>query len=261
MQLEPMIKRNLSDEVRDKLLIYIHQMDMRHGTKLPAEAELAVQLGVSRITLRRALGDLEQSGLLLRIHGKGTFVNQEAAQIKLNLAQGRELREQIIKSGYTCRSELIRADHIIADQKLAQALQIESGSPIVEFEKVFYANNHPAIVCVDRFPEALLPRPLTKEEEAATIFNLLRKVCGKIIVRDKVEVSTMTREEMAAESRFSDNMNCGSLLVLHSVNYDQNNAPIIYDTEFYDTQYIRFHLIRPKELDDYYHRNDEFDED
>lgn len=249
MELEPMIKRNLSDEVRDRLSDYIRQMDLRFDTKLPAEEELSRNLGVSRVTLRRALSDLEQSGLLLRIHGKGTFVNPEALQIKLSMSEGRELKAQILKSGYAARVELVRADRIEADAKLAKALQIELGAPVMEIEKIFYANEHPATVCVDRFPEALLPKPLTHQEQEQTIFDLLRRISGRIIVRDKVEIASATREEMAVESRSSHKMECDSVLMLHSVNYDQNNNPIIFDTEFYDSRYIQFHLMRQKMLD------------
>ena len=47
-------------------------------TMLPPEWELVEQLGVSRGTLRRAIADLERSGLLWREAGRGTFVNPAA---------------------------------------------------------------------------------------------------------------------------------------------------------------------------------------
>lgn len=246
MQLEPMIKRNLSDEVRDRLLEYVRQEGMKQNAKLPPEAELARLLGVSRVTLRRSLSALEQSGLLLRIHGKGTFVNQEALQIRLNLSEGLELKNQILKSGYSARVEVVRVDRIVADQTLAQYLQIQEGEPVIEIEKLFYANDHPATVCIDRFAENILTVPLPEEEKDQTIFDLLRRISGRIIVRDKIEISTMSKEEMQKESRSWDKMECQSLLVFHSVNYDQNNSPVIYDTEMYDTRYIKFHLMRNK---------------
>lgn len=44
------------------------------GTALPKEESLAEQFGVSRVTVRRALADLESQGLVQRRHGRGTFV-------------------------------------------------------------------------------------------------------------------------------------------------------------------------------------------
>ncbi|NEG55651.1 GntR family transcriptional regulator [Bifidobacterium platyrrhinorum] len=52
---------------------------MRPGEKLPAEPELCERYGVSRITLRHAIGDLIQEGLLVREQGRGTFRTETAA--------------------------------------------------------------------------------------------------------------------------------------------------------------------------------------
>lgn len=49
--------------------------DLRVGTRLPAEDELARQMDVSRITLRHALKLLSEEGLIARVHGRGTFVS------------------------------------------------------------------------------------------------------------------------------------------------------------------------------------------
>lgn len=250
MELKPIIrmKKNLSDEVKENLCDYIRRMDVKKNPKLPSEAALAQILGVSRVTVRRALDDLEQSGLLLRIHGRGTFVNPEAVQIKLNMTEGGELMESIIRSGYEAKVELVRVEEYDADKKLASALQIDIGARVVEIEKVFYADNHPAIVCIDRFPKDILVRPLKEDEYKTTIFDLLRDTAGKIITRDKVEVLSMSRAQMKKYSPFADQMECDSVLVLNSLNYDQNNIPIIFDTEFYNTNYIRYTLMRPKNI-------------
>lgn len=250
MELKPIIrmKKNLSDEVKENLCRYIGKMDVKNNPKLPSEAALAETLGVSRVTIRRALADLEQSGLLLRIHGRGTFVNPEAVQIKLNMTEGGELMQSIIRSGYTAKVELVRVEEYPADKKTALALQIDPGVRIMEIEKVFYADNHPAIVCIDRFPKEILLRPLKEEEYRTTIFDLLRDTAGKIITRDKVEVLTMSKAQMKKYSPVADQMECDSMLVLNSINYDQNNIPIIFDTEFYNTNYIRYTLMRPKNI-------------
>lgn len=239
-------KKNLSEDVKEHLTDYIEQMDLSHSPKLPAEQKLAEALGVSRVTVRRALDDLEQAGLLLRIHGKGTFVNPQAVQIKLNMTEGGELMESIERSGYRAGVEVIRAEEHPADPLTAASLQIEEGSVVVEIEKVFYADRHPAIVCIDRFPKEILMRPLKKEEYAITIFELLRAAAGKIVVRDKVEVFTVSRAEMSQYSPFADRMESDSYLAMNSINYDQDNVPVIYDTEFYDTNYIRYTLLRTK---------------
>ena len=82
----PIRKKTLSDSVKDSLRKLISEKAFNEAGKLPPEEELARQLAVSRITIRKALTDLEQEGLLLRIHGRGTFVNPAARQVKVNLS-------------------------------------------------------------------------------------------------------------------------------------------------------------------------------
>lgn len=48
--------------------------DWAPGSRLPAEAELAEEYGVARMTMRRAMGVLRERGLVRTLHGRGTFV-------------------------------------------------------------------------------------------------------------------------------------------------------------------------------------------
>ncbi len=47
-------------------------------TRLPSEAELAAQYGVARVTVRRAIALLRDSGKLVTVHGRGSYVTPEA---------------------------------------------------------------------------------------------------------------------------------------------------------------------------------------
>ncbi len=248
MELKPIIKRNLSNDVKGFLYEYIRHLSPANGAKLPREEQLAKDLSVSRVTVRRALDDLEQEGLILRLHGKGTFVNAEAVQIKVNLSQGQEFSDMIEASGYRARVGLVRAERREAGAELSAVFQIPESAPVMEVEKVFFADDHPAIVCIDRCPLALLTQPVADGEWAQSTFELLRKYAGKIVTRDKLEVLTMTRGQMQAQFRGASGMECDSVLVLNAINYDQDNQPVIYDTEFYNTDYIRYNLIRNKNV-------------
>ena len=81
MNREPINKQNLSDAVAEKLREYIRSSDAPRSLKLPPEAVIGESMGASRITVRRALSDLEQEGLIQRIHGRGTFINPNISKI------------------------------------------------------------------------------------------------------------------------------------------------------------------------------------
>ena len=61
----------------------ISKKNLQPGMKIPSEAELVKSLGVSRITIRSAITEMVEEGLLTRSQGKGTFVSLPHKKILL----------------------------------------------------------------------------------------------------------------------------------------------------------------------------------
>ncbi len=72
-------------QVEDALRSLLDTGGYRPGDKLPPEPELAMQMGVSRATLREALRSFEQQGVISRRQGVGTFVNPRPLYIESGL--------------------------------------------------------------------------------------------------------------------------------------------------------------------------------
>ena len=82
------LPRRLSDEVADRVRALIDEKNLEAGMKLPAERQLAVQLGVSRNSLREALAKLVSERVLISRRGGGTFVRwQHEAWSEQNIVQ------------------------------------------------------------------------------------------------------------------------------------------------------------------------------
>lgn len=64
-------------QVADDLRGMIESNELRPGDKLPGEAEMAQLYGVSRDTIRRATSELSEQGLLVILHGRGTFIAEK----------------------------------------------------------------------------------------------------------------------------------------------------------------------------------------
>ncbi len=249
MELLPMSKTNLSDNVKKYLYSYIKSIDTKKECKLPSENTIAENLAVSRVTIRRALDDLEQEGVVFRIHGKGTFINPEALQIKANLSPGSEFSKLIEESGFASRFEIVRFETVPANEKIAETLQIKKSAPIYIIEKIYFADNHPAIVSIDRFPYDLLEEEIHLQDcLKQSTFDIIRNKGRRVVSRDKIEIESMTKKRMADFSGCAKQMECDSILSFTGINYDQDNKPIIVDTEFYNTNFIRFNLMRIKNV-------------
>ncbi|MCC2878856.1 GntR family transcriptional regulator [Lachnoclostridium pacaense] len=268
MAMMPVIKQNLSDNIKHDLKKYILDMDLKESAKLPPEVEIGRKFGVSRVTVRRALDELEQENLIFRIHGRGTFVNPEAAAIKISLNPAQEFGHLIELGGYEAQIKLISQETInrgAMDQgtvnqgtmaqgashrmkKHCRNLQVEEGARLYRIEKVYYADGHPAIVCIDYMPRELFQQEPSEDEwSSMSSFELLRRYAGRLLCRDRVEILTMTREEMGSVTDSALLMECQSVLELDNLAYDQDNQPVISANAFFDTKYIRYNLLRSQE--------------
>lgn len=112
--------------------------------RLPSEEELRARFGVSRVTVRLALADLERDGLIDRRKGKGTFTSGK--QVRHALDTLRSFHESLKLQGFRAEMRLIRA---IADPNGDAA---ELGFRV---ERLHLADGKPIAVGVSRLPSSL----------------------------------------------------------------------------------------------------------
>lgn len=86
-------KQPLYDQLVDILTEKIDH-EYRAGDMIPSERELSERYGLSRTTVRLALQELERLGLVVRQHGRGTFVTDRSAKAT-NLMQSYSFTEQM----------------------------------------------------------------------------------------------------------------------------------------------------------------------
>lgn len=68
-------RQSLYEQIKNFFITEIHQHRLRPHDRLPSENELTKQFSVSRITVKKAMSDLVEKGLIYRVQGKGTFVS------------------------------------------------------------------------------------------------------------------------------------------------------------------------------------------
>jgi len=141
------IERNLRD-----LMVNGH---LKPGEAMPGEWDLADLYGVSCLTVRRALDELVRQSWLEKKHGVGTFVRQPSMA---TIAAGKlSFTEQMRSIGREPSSKYIGQRMTVATDKIARALHILEGDPIIEITRVRLADNVPilfetACLSTARFP-------------------------------------------------------------------------------------------------------------
>src|SRR5450432_2974561 len=107
---------------------------------LPAERQIASELSVSRITVRKAIEGLVEEGLLVRRQGSGNFV---AARIEKNFAKLTSFSEDMRSRGRTPHSEWLKLAEGAVTPEEALTLRLSPGAPVYRFHRLRFADDAP----------------------------------------------------------------------------------------------------------------------
>src|SRR5258708_6163543 len=107
---------------------------------LPAERQIAAELAVSRITVRKAIDGLVEEGLLVRRQGSGNFVR---ARIEKNFAKLTSFSEDMRARGRTPRSVWLKRFAGAVTPEEALTLRLSPGAPVFRFHRLRFADEAP----------------------------------------------------------------------------------------------------------------------
>lgn len=246
MELNRVKNNDLTQIAKKSIYDYIKSIDLKESNKLPREEILAQKLGVSRITVRSALNELATEGIIFRRQGKGTFINREAAQIKVTFNPAEDLKQAIISSGYEVTIKNLQVQTCKPTEDDAKKLQISMDNNIICMEKIFYANGQPAIYCIDKIPEKFLVKSVKKSDYKVSIYQFIAENLNKKVTWDKVEIATVTNKDKDALKKYFYTGEIKPLLHCDVINFDKDDTPVFYAQEYIDTTFVRFNLIRQK---------------
>jgi DNA-binding GntR family transcriptional regulator len=121
------------------------------GLKLPGEFELAKELGVSRGSLRKAIGLLTARQLLVQSQGKGTFVNPVVIEQPL-ASRLVGVSEELLRSGMPFSTQVLQQCVMPAPPQVAQMLDLDGQPDVFYLKRVRSVGNDPIV-----FNESWLP--------------------------------------------------------------------------------------------------------
>lgn len=139
------------------------------GARIPSEQLLCETYGVSRVTVRKAMLDLVQEGLLVRRQGKGTFVAKE--RIQRDLHQITSFSAACRQMGHTAGARLISAELSPATSEDMEKLGAPAGTRVVEICRLRLCDGEPVMLEINRFPSSYVF--LLEESGEDSLYDLL----------------------------------------------------------------------------------------
>ncbi len=159
----------------------IESGDIGVGDRLPSEADLVRDYGVSRTTARRALDELRRQGLVRREPGRGTFL--ASPRLWSNLAYLHSFSEEIKRWGYRPGARLVAREERTTDEKLASRLAVEEGEPVLYVRRLRLADERPIFVCDSYLPVARFPELEDADYGAVSLSRLFEETVGLKVER------------------------------------------------------------------------------
>lgn len=247
-----MIPRNvpLADQVKTELLSLIRSGDLsEHAGRLPSETELSRQFGVSRATIRAALSALEQAGVLTRLHGVGTFINDlglPASTVWGWFDQAPAFADLIRNSGHKPGCQLLASETVEAGH-LAAPLRIDPAEPVLLTYKRFLSDEEPVIYSITSVPIDLIPpdhreTALMPEACVESIYDFLQAQCNVRVNHQTSEIQvTLADEDVSSLLACAVGL---PLFRVEEVGYSPLQEPLFHATHFFRGDLVRFRLIR-----------------
>ncbi len=211
------------------------------GRPLPAEAELATLLGVSRSTIREALSHLEKDGLIIRKQGVGTFVTPRSSHISGGLERLASFRSVAELAGATVQVVSRAVSLVIADATIAATLQKPPGSPVVQVCAIEAVNGIRLAYLEGFIAQELVSLEQLTTDDGSLLEHLYRQA------HLPISYSRTAICAIAAQRDLADHLNVAEgreILHLTEIVYSDADAPIALFRNYFITDHYNYTVIR-----------------
>ena len=210
--------RRIEADLRDR----IGSGDLAPGARIETELELMERHGVSRATVRQALGELVAEGLLEIRRGTGTFVTTPRFQHTIGgfYSFSREIEGHGLRPGTTVLGLGVEP----ADEVVAGALGVAPRTRVVALRRLRLAGDEPLVVETSYLPAARFPGLERVDFSAVRLYDTLTSAygCRPVRARETFEPILLTDDEAGLLGQAAG----GPALRVERIAYDQDDHPI-----------------------------------
>lgn len=239
-------------EVKARIERDIVARRFRRDEALPSERLLAVQYGVHRHTLRRAMAELEADGLVSVQQGRGTFIEGEVLAYRI----GRRVRfsENALHAGFEPEASLLGHGFVRAAAEHAARLGLRPGTRVAVLNTLRRAGGRPVSYASHHFSPALLGEDAAAPDRLARLFEASRSITAVLkalgvadYLRSRTEVAG--RMPDAAEARILEIGQAQPILLVSGTNVraGQERQPVLFTVTRMPT--LRVQLVFGEEVE------------
>ena len=226
--MSPRKRPSLVEQVRESLLGELASGNLEPGAKLANENELAERFGVSRSTIREAVGGLMDAGYLVRRHGSGTYVTSSPRTrhpLETTVSYTAMIRASGHKPAETVVNKTVRAP--APDER--ELLGLADGDQVIDVERVRFADRRPVIYSRDRIPAALLGE-YPDEPLDSSLYAILARAGHPVATATAQLIPTIANARLA---RLLTVKRGTPLLHIDQVDFDERGRAVMLSHEWH----------------------------
>lgn len=205
------------------------------GSRLENEVALGNRLGLSRPTIRRAIQELVDKGLLVRRRGIGTQVVHGKVTRNVELTS---LFEDLERTGQKPETDVLSAEISTADEVTAEALGVAVGSPVVHIRRLRRADGVPLAILENFLPEDFTDLDLSALDHHG-LYQLLR---ARGVTMRVAKQRIGARESGGSESELLDIPKGGALLTMSRTAFDSSGRAVEFGQHVYRPDLYSFEV-------------------
>lgn len=193
------------------------------GARVPSENELCSRYGLSRTTIRQALGRLEQEGLVSREKGRGTFVSDSRPRSWMIQSTEGFFGDELLRAGRPVASRILTLERARLPRWAADALGQPPGSEGMVVERVRSVDGLVALYVVNCLP-AFAADAVEGLEAGESLYQRLAEHGGISIAGGRRSLEAVDAGPKLAKLLEVDAG--ASLAYIESVTWDATNRPV-----------------------------------
>ena len=224
----------LYHQLAEQLTAAIEGGTLKPGDAFENELSLADRLSLSRPTVRRAIAELVERGLLVRRRGIGTTVANQVVHRRDELTS---LHEDLARTGRTPTTKVLRLESIV-DERAAQALQVPVDTSLVFLERLRFAGDQPLAILTNWLPPHDDDFDVA-ELERDSLYAILRRRGIRPVVGHQV---IGARSATATERRLLEVTKAQPLLTMTRHAYDADGTPVEFGDHCYRADQYAFDI-------------------
>ncbi|MFI5709597.1 GntR family transcriptional regulator [Kribbella sp. NPDC051620] len=216
----------LYHQLAEQLTAAISDGTLRPGDPFENELAMSGRLSLSRPTVRRAISELVNKGLLVRRRGIGTTVANQMVHRRAELTS---LYDDLVREGRTPRTDVLSLVCAAQDDRAAEALSLPAGTPLVSIVRLRYAGDQPLAILRNWLPPAMADLTTDLLETDGLYAVLRARGIRPTVARQRIGARNATAEER----RTLHMSKAEPLVTMTRSAYDADGSPVEFGDHCY----------------------------